>query len=154
MRYFEKVEKTEIVSELRGIQCNKCGEIFQPNYGNATQQLAINVGYNSIFPSSFKFDLCEECLSKIIKEFLIVPDNFMNCDPYDQGFVPDNMLHQQQFDLWKLNGEWPNSEDDICEGQKEDNYDEYYYESYEDYVEEENNQQQKSSTHYTLRIVK
>jgi len=106
MRYYEKVQKTMEDNELRGIQCNKCGEIFEPNYGNIIHEINISDGYSSKFTSPFKFDICEKCLIKFLKEFLLVPDNFMNDFAGVPPYATDHELHQKLFNEWKKTEKW------------------------------------------------
>jgi len=113
MRYYEKVQKTIEDHELKGIQCNKCGEIFEPNYGNIIHEINISDGYSSKFTSSFKFDICEKCLTKFLKEFLLVPDNFMNDFAGVPSYATDHELHQQLFNEWKETEKWNYEENPI-----------------------------------------
>lgn len=109
MRFYANEKKVVTVSELKGIQCNKCGNIFEPNYGDSSQQFEALVGYNSNFNSNFKFDLCEKCLLEFVMQFEIVPDNFM-CG-YTTQYKEDSNLHQEKFNNWKTTGEWDDTND-------------------------------------------
>ena len=131
----EDVIVETIVKNVVGIQCNKCGGIFEPSCADTTQQFNTSIGYTSKYPSSFKFDLCEECLTSIIKEFLVVPENFMNQSAYTPAFITDHNLHQSLFDEWKITNEWTFDDNpyknDIDESYQEDSTYEEYYEEFE-----------------------
>ena len=135
MKIFEHVVVEKVESQLRGILCNKCGEVFEPNYGNTTQQFdtATTGEYNGTYPSPFKFDLCESCLTNFVKTFKLVPDNFMNESGYTPAFITDHELHQSLFEEWQKTGEW--NYDDNPWPKKSDNYNECSEEIHEDYEE-------------------
>lgn len=111
MRYYANEQKLVTVSELKGIQCNKCGEIFEPNYDNPTRQFRADETNSGVFTSDFQFDLCEKCLIEIVKQFNIVPDNFMRRSGYVPSYIEDGDLHQELFEKWKLTEEWENDGD-------------------------------------------
>jgi hypothetical protein len=97
MRYYEKVKKTIEENEPRGIQCNKCGEFFDPSDENIEQ----------VNTTSGKYDVCKTCQTKIFKGFAIVPEGFMSTTPfYISAYELDHELHQKLFDEWKLTGIW------------------------------------------------
>jgi hypothetical protein len=106
MRYYEKVQKTVEQSNLKGIQCNRCEEIFEP-YDELIQpfDLPLHNEYGQI-----NFDLCNKCLLEIIKELKIVPNGFKSDSGFTSSFDLDHELHQQLFDEWKETGIWNNDE--------------------------------------------
>lgn len=104
MKVYEYV--STMVPEVRGIICNGCGDAFEPNYSDTTQEFATVDKNNSRYPTPFKFELCETCLTKIVKTFKIVPENFMNETAYVPSFMSDHDLHQKLFDEWKSTDKW------------------------------------------------
>lgn len=109
MRFFVNEKKLVVVSELKGIQCNKCGCIFEPNYEDRVQRFDnILFGYGSEYVNQkpWGFELCEECLLEFIKEFKIVPENFMSSASLISVCDSDSELHQKAFDHWKETDEW------------------------------------------------
>jgi hypothetical protein len=106
MRYYKKAQKIIEESELRGIQCNRCEEVFEP-YDELVQpfNLPLHNEYGQI-----NFDLCENCLLEIIKELKIVPNGFKSDSGFTSSFDLDHGLHQQLFDEWKRTGIWNNDE--------------------------------------------
>lgn len=73
-------ESTQIVYELQGIACNKCGkevDLEEDNGLEANLFHSFNVlfGYESEYDyETWSFDLCEECLLEFIETFKIKPD--------------------------------------------------------------------------------
>jgi hypothetical protein len=118
MRVFENVETVVVVSEEKGIICNKCGKVSAP-YSDTMHQIDIRVGQYG----NWKFDLCEECLFGVVKEFQTVPQNFMSDPSVIAPFDTDHDLHQQLFENWKITNEWD------C---GDTNYYKNYYNEYED----------------------
>ena len=107
MRVTENVEQVVVIQELKGIQCNKCGKSFQPSYANSIQQIDLSFGYSSEFDGQrWSLDLCEHCLLDIIKGCKVVPEGFMIDPSYLSPSDGDHDLHQQNFEDWKISGEW------------------------------------------------
>lgn len=110
MRFYANEQKVVTVSELKGIQCNGCGEYFDPRDDNilpfdVPQGLYERCGY----------DLCPTCHLNVIKTFKIVPSGF-KIDPYcPSSFDRDPEYHQELFDIWKETGEWRDSGENIYE---------------------------------------
>jgi len=154
MRITKKVTKE--VDEVVANQCHKCGIWFESDNNDTTQSFHIDFSPASKYDFPWDVTLCETCLEKIVKEFLIVPDNFMGEKAYVPIFISDHELHQSLFDEWKISGEW--------------NYDEnpwknYYgdgsqqelesYEEYEEYNEEISDAiEDRKPLHTNLRLVK
>ena len=102
MRISENVEQTVTVSIPRGTICNRCGEPYSP-YDENIHPFNSSLGYSENVGS----DLCETCITNIIKTFKIVPTGFMSNLPcYESTYDTDHELHQRLFDEWKLTGIW------------------------------------------------
>ena len=64
------------------ITCNRCGQIYDLEkdeleewQADFMRQFTIRFGYTSAHDTEdWHFDLCEECLEEIIKEFKIAPE--------------------------------------------------------------------------------
>jgi len=106
MRIAESVQKVMIVEETRGIQCNKCGTVFQP-YDEKIKEFNAPLGNSN----DVRCDLCDDCLLEIIRTFKVVPTGFMSETGYTSSFETDKELHQNLFEEWKLTNEW-NCEDE------------------------------------------
>lgn len=133
MRFYSNEEKVVVVSELKGIQCHRCGNIFNP-YDESIIPVDISCGQFG----NWKQDLCQECLFKIVKEFMIVPEGFMKDPSCDAEYDTNYDLRQQLFDEWKETGEWNYSENPYAD----------YYPQYTKENEEE------SLTQVNLKVVK
>jgi len=146
MRIIENVETIVTVQDLKGIVCNKCGDVFNlENIDSCPiQQINLYFGYESKFDNQkWGIDLCENCLLDIIKSFKIVPDNFMSDPSYTSSFDTDAVLHQDLFENWKSTNEW-NCED-------ENPYKNYFI---EDFEPNENIDTRKVALHKGFKIVK
>jgi len=130
MRITKKVIKE--VDEVVATQCHKCGIWFESNINDTTQSFNIEFNQASKYEYPWGVTLCETCLEKIVKEFLIVPDNFMGEKSHVPAFISDHELHQNLFDEWKISGEW--------------NYDENPWKSY--YSSDNANQDNESCEEY------
>jgi hypothetical protein len=122
----KEVTKTQIVTETkdvvvsRTVCCNKCGESYvqktqyandyDPNdYTNEhfweaeIHEFNVGFGYGSKYDmESWQFDLCDDCLTDLVKSFRVVPNGFM-CD--GSSWL-EGEEHQRVFDNWKETGDW------------------------------------------------
>lgn len=63
----------------------------------------VDIGYESKFDGeSWNFDICEECLVNMVKQFNYVPYGFME----DNYTTLSREEHQKVFENWKENGQW------------------------------------------------
>lgn len=106
----KQIKKEVITKKIEyqdtSVTCNKCGkeevltaDDYQKEWqANEFQSFSCYFGYGSRYDmESWEFDLCEECLTELIKTFKIVPD----------GFAEDIYIayHPQiMFDKWKETG--------------------------------------------------
>jgi len=104
MRITKKVTKE--VDEVVATQCHKCGIWYESNHNDTTQSFHIEFTQASKYEYPWDVTLCETCLEKIVKEFLVVPDNFMGEKSHVPAFISDHELHQTLFDEWKRTNEW------------------------------------------------
>jgi len=154
MRITKKVTKE--VDEVVATQCHKCGIWFESDNNDTTQSFHIDFSPASKYDFPWDVTLCETCLEKIVKEFLIVPDNFMGEKAYVPTFISDHALHQNLFDEWKISGEW-NYDDNPWKNYYGDGS-QQELESYEEY--EECNEEisdaieDRKPLHTNLRLVK
>lgn len=118
MRITKKVEI--LADEIVGIQCNKCGNWFEPNYTNTTQSFNTEFGEGSKYETSWDFEMCESCLENLVKTFKVVPSGFMGERSYVPAFITDHDLHQELFEEWKISGEWNYDDNPYKEFYKED----------------------------------
>ena len=91
-----------------------------------------------------------------MKEFLVVPDNFMGEKAYVPAFISDHELHQSLFDEWKISGEW-NYDDNPWKNYYGDGSQQGLesYEEYEEYNEEISDAiEDRKPLHTNLRLVK
>jgi hypothetical protein len=103
--------REEFVSE---VTCNRCGKGHKTQYSERSggissshnnpnmqhQEISLSFSPHSMFSTQkWKFDLCEECLLSIIRDFKLVPEGFM------ETALP-NRFPQLQFDNWKQTGKW------------------------------------------------
>ncbi|WP_137743412.1 hypothetical protein [Robertmurraya siralis] len=88
--------------------CNMCGKenIFEENddsLNDDTQHIELHFGYGSKFDMErWSFDLCDDCLIEIVKQFKYVPEGFY--EDSSLNLTPEE--HQKIFDNWKETGEW------------------------------------------------
>ena len=81
--------------------CNKCGKRVDDS--SRIQSISLDFGYGSDFDNdNWSFELCEDCLLCMVKEFKFIPDGF--CD-VELRFAPDEKK-QELFEGWKETGEW------------------------------------------------
>jgi len=127
MRIYENVETLVIVSNLKGILCNKCGKPFNPHDENI-QPFNTSLGdYGNC-----KSEICDVCALEFIKSFVIVPNGFMSSPHFTSSFDLDHELHQKLFDAWKISGVWNCDENpwkdyyDNSDDSQEENYEEFY----------------------------
>ena len=109
MRFYTNEEELVVVSKLAGLQCNGCGNIFNPDHEDMTQRFDdLRFSYRSKYSNQkpFSFELCESCLLKIVRGFEIVPENFMSDASQISTCDNDHELHQKTFDKWKVTNEW------------------------------------------------
>jgi len=135
MRITKKVTKE--VDEVVANQCHKCGIWFKSDNNDTTQSFHIDFSPASKYDFPWDVTLCETCLEKIVKEFLVVPDNFMGEKAYVPAFISDHELHQSLFDEWKRTDEW-NYDDNPWKNYYGDGSQQELesYEEYEEYDEE------------------
>lgn len=106
-KYIEKeiIEKHNEYIE-KSVTCNKCGKLkvlegedyTREWQANEFQSMHCSFGYGSGYDQErWQFDLCEDCLTDIVREFKIVPDGFGQ-DQYI-AYHPQTM-----FEKWKETG--------------------------------------------------
>lgn len=109
-------EKEIVVNE--SIRCNKCGkekerdfhsEYFEDYeegiWDTEFQTFSFGFGYGSRYDTEqWSFDLCDDCLTEIVKTFQYVPDGFMLDRSWN--IVENDHEHQLIFDDWKETGQW------------------------------------------------
>lgn len=112
-----EVKETQTVTETKEVlvsnlaYCNKCGkkyeQVMDKSFGeycwdSELNKFEIGFGYESRYDEQYwKFDLCDDCLTEIVRGFKIVPDGFMN----DDRLLDDEKL-QKVFEDWKNTSEW------------------------------------------------
>jgi len=133
MRIFENVETIVVVSELKGVLCNKCGEVFS-SHDDKIQSVNTPLGEYG----DCKFEMCDKCILKMIKGFAIVPTNFKSNPNYTSSFDLDHTLHQKLFKQWQETNVWNCDENPWKDYYSSDNLnqDNESYEEYEEYNEE------------------
>lgn len=102
MRERRTEERITIETVVTNVICNKCKkESINETWGESVfQHIRCSFGYGSDYDmENWSFDLCEDCLTDVIKTFEIVPDGW-SADNY-APFCP-----QASFDKWKTTGEW------------------------------------------------
>lgn len=89
--------------------CNNCGKGVNiksdtsEEWTDDIKNFHVDFGYESHFDGEkWSFDLCEECLVNLIKQFKHVPDGF-KLDGYSDL---SQEQHQQLFEDWKVDGTW------------------------------------------------
>lgn len=101
MREYRSQEIVEKRQMLVSTTCNKCGDVDE--LGNDTpnkhmNQFSTSFGYGSKYDmESWAYDLCEDCLTDLIKSFKHVPDGFGE-DSYCATYP------QIMFEEWKETG--------------------------------------------------
>jgi hypothetical protein len=105
--YTEKeIINKEIKRQETKVICNKCGttqDLFGEDYerewqANEFQSLSCYFGYGSRYDmESWQFDLCEDCLTELIKTFKFVPSGFG-----EDGYIA--AYPQIMFEKWKETG--------------------------------------------------
>jgi len=133
MRIYENIETLVVVSDLKGIVCNKCGEVFS-SHDDKIQPFNTPLGdYGDC-----KYEICDTCSLEFIKSFTIVPENFMSDSNFTSSFDLDHELHQRLFDEWKSSNVWNCDENPYKDHYSESNSDQEFesYEEYEEYNEE------------------
>ena len=130
MRIYENIETLVVVSELKGVICNKCGEVFS-SHDDKIQPFNTPLGdYGDC-----KYEICDACSLEFIRSFKIVPDNFGSDPNFTSSFDIDHELHQRLFEEWKSSNVWNCNENPYRDHYSEDNsYQEF--ESYDEYYEE------------------
>lgn len=106
MRRVEEKQVISVERQVTSVTCNRCGRTFtptadQPWWDAAVHEIRVSFGYGSRHDGeTWLFDLCEECLLTIIREFRIVPDGFFGnrCAELER--------RQAAFEQWKETGEW------------------------------------------------
>lgn len=117
MREYTEVKKVEVELERRlsTVTCNKCGvsedrsdgncnseygDYYDTGYDDTFASFETNFGYGSRYDNEhWSFDLCEECLTELVKTFVVVPDGFGE-DSYCVKYP------QVMFDEWKETGQF------------------------------------------------
>lgn len=93
----------EYKSVINKVICNKCGKEIITNDNNYDDinlfhEFAVGFNYGSKFDMErWKFDLCEDCVLEIIRQFKFVPEGFLS-----YGIQPKNP--QKSFEIWKKTG--------------------------------------------------
>lgn len=89
--------------------CNCCGKSVKvrPNsrdeWNDDIKEFYVDFGYESHHDGEkWSFDLCEECLINIVKQFKYVPYGFME----DNYTTLSREEHQKVFENWKETGQW------------------------------------------------
>ena len=106
MRSYEKDEEIVVNQKLTSISCNKCGT--NSSYAMNGEQLHdmeefqefnTSFGYGSRYDMErWSFDLCDDCLTELIKSFRIAPNGFGEDSYYA-------VYPQAMFNKWKETGE-------------------------------------------------
>lgn len=104
MREYETKEVLKQEEYVTKIICNRCNNEGQPTeFEDEIKNISINFSYESPHDGqTWHFDLCEECIVDIVKQFKHVPEGFK--DNHYEVFT--RKQHQYIFDKWKLTGEW------------------------------------------------
>jgi len=101
MREYETKERVIHETKIVNVKCNKCKkESSKEMWGEVLfQQFGCSFGYGSRYDmESWSFDLCEDCLTDIVRTFALVPDGW-SADRYNPYYP------QVTFDKWKETGE-------------------------------------------------
>lgn len=99
MRSTESVEETMTITNYNVVEiiCNKCGDKdTEEDYDHERfQELSMSFGYGSRYDSEhWSFDLCDQCITDLIKTFKHVPKGFGE----DSHFA---RYPQTMFENWK-----------------------------------------------------
>lgn len=102
MREYKSIKQTIEVNVLQNITCNKCGDSSVENDDQTCheryQTFQTSFGYGSRYDmEAWSFELCEDCLTELVRSFKHVPD----------GFGEDNYCAkypQIMFEHWKETG--------------------------------------------------
>lgn len=153
MRIIENKEIMQTIEILTEVRCNCCGENIQFEKLGLVQQLNLSFEYGSEYENQkLQIDMCEDCLTSLMKTFKIVPSGFMGESAYIPKFITDHKLHQELFEEWQRTGEWNYDDNPYnCD------YDENYLEddSYEQYNDKFENTETPKPTHNPiLKIVR
>lgn len=100
MRKTEDIHEVITNQRIVEITCNKCGlASTEDNYGfDKFQEFSTSFGYGSRYDGEhWRFDLCDKCLTELVKSFKIVPDGFGEDSYYA-------VYPQIMFDNWKKTG--------------------------------------------------
>lgn len=100
MREFKNLEKTKTYTQLVKVSCNKCGDANTDEEYDKERFSEINLtfGYGSDYDNErWSFDLCDDCLTELVKSFKHVPDGFGE-DIYYAKYP------QVMFERWKETG--------------------------------------------------
>lgn len=107
MRKRETKEVTSIDDVVVEIGCNKCGKTVHLNKDDIEiehqreefSEINLSFGYGNRYDSQrWSFDLCEDCLTALIKSLKYVPEGFGEDSYY--AVYPQTM-----FEHWKKTGE-------------------------------------------------
>lgn len=100
MRDFKYVKETAVKRRLVNVTCNKCGDqSTEEEYDNEKfSEFSASFGYGSKYDSErWGFDLCDDCLTDLVKTFKHVPDGFGEDSYYAE-------YPQTMFEKWKETG--------------------------------------------------
>lgn len=102
MREYKTIKQTVDVNVLQSVTCNKCGSHSVENDQSCNQEyqtFQTSFGYGSRYDmESWRFELCEDCLTELVKSFKYVPDGFGEDSFYAK-------YPQIMFEHWKETGE-------------------------------------------------
>lgn len=77
MKVTRQVERTQTVTELTDILCNRCGRSCKqdPNFCGLLETKVSGCYGSPVLPdaATFQFSLCEHCLGRLFSEFLHAP---------------------------------------------------------------------------------
>jgi len=82
MKKFRKEDVVEKRDKLTSIICNKCGknQELEDEFDleiNKFQTINLSFGYGSKYDMEYwNFDLCEECVTDLVKSFKYAPNGF------------------------------------------------------------------------------
>ena len=104
----KQAEKEVTITEYETVEfgCNRCGKLEQNADSfteNGFHNFGVNFGYGSKYDTDqWEFDLCEDCLFEVVKDFKVAPSGFM-IDSYE--YVEDyEKTSQENFLRWKSEG--------------------------------------------------
>lgn len=104
----EYKEETVVQETLSTVTCNMCGNeedyYNSPFYDELTQGFEIRFPYGSKYDNeTWSFDLCDKCLTNLVKTFKYVPKGFKQLG---YRYLKTKEQHQEVFDNWKKTEEW------------------------------------------------